>query len=152
MESYVSDKEDLSRAITIAVSAHDGHYGKDGLPYILHPIHLMNQFTNFNTMIVAVLHDVVEDTSWTLEDLEREGFNDHVIKCLDLLTHKEEDSYEKYIDRIRRSMSVVPILVKMADLKHNMDQSRILSPMTQKDVDRLNRYKLAYRELSDTGV
>ena len=91
----------LERAIEIAVSAHKDQIDKAGKPYILHPLRLMFKMQSENEMIAAVLHDVVEDTDWTIEKLEAEGFNEEVITAVKLLTHDKKVPYKKYIEAIK---------------------------------------------------
>ena len=132
----------LSKAIKIATDAHDGVLDKGGKPYILHPLHLMHQLM-FDTelAIIAVLHDVVEDSGWTIDELRDEGFPDRVLEALDLLTHKPEDSYETYIIAISDNYDA--IRVKRKDLEHNSDITR-LKGVTPKDLERMKKYHKAF--------
>ena len=138
---------DLQRAIEIAVSAHKGQLQKNGLPYVLHPLSLMQSVRSVNAKITAVLHDVVEDTAWTMEDLEAEGFSKQVLAALDCLTHTPEESYEDYISKIRTN----PLAreVKLADLQDNMNIRRI-PELQQKDLKRLERYHQAWNTLVES--
>ncbi len=87
----------LAKMIKLAVNSHDGQFGKDGLPYIIHPLHLMAQFHTNDMKLLAVLHDVVEDTSVTFDDLEREGVPMSLLYSLRLITHiKSEKTYDEY--------------------------------------------------------
>ncbi len=135
----------LERAIEIAVEAHAGQTQKNGTPYILHPLHLMLQMEDEEAQIVAVLHDVVEDTEVTLADLQAEGFSDEVVVAISLVTRQKGMSYEQFIEDIiphdlaRR--------VKLADLEHNMDVRRLPMPMIEKDFERLMQYREAYERL-----
>ena len=99
------DKEEgkkmLGLAIEIAVAAHKGQVDKGGFPYILHPLHLMNQLMfDLELATIAVLHDVVEDSKWSLEALKAQGFSARVIAALGLLTHHKGDSYSEYIAKM----------------------------------------------------
>ena len=138
----------LGRAIEIAVSAHAGQVDKGGKPYILHPLWVMNQVRHLGEdyMIVAVLHDVVEDTHWTIDALIKEKFNQEVMYALCLLTHDENLSYDDYI----KGISVNPIAkaVKLKDLEHNSRITR-LKGLRKKDFDRLEKYHRAYTYLKD---
>jgi (p)ppGpp synthase/HD superfamily hydrolase len=136
---------DLQRALEIAIEAHKGQWQKNGLPYVLHPLTLMLSVTSLEARISAVLHDVVEDTDWELQDLEAEGFSSSVIEALDCLTHKDGESYEIYIERIRGNK--IACEVKLADLKDNMDICRI-PELTEKDLSRLEKYHRAWLRLS----
>ncbi len=139
------ENELLERAIEIAVTAHRHQRQKNGLPYILHPLALMLRVDSVKGKMVAVLHDVVEDSSWTLAELEREGFPKEVLAALDCLTHREGESYEEYIDRI--SQNPLAVEVKLADLEDNMDITRLPAPLTEKDWQRLQKYRLAWERL-----
>jgi GTP diphosphokinase / guanosine-3',5'-bis(diphosphate) 3'-diphosphatase len=139
----------LGRAIEIAVSAHTGQTDKGGRPYILHPMWVMNQVRHLGDdfMIVAVLHDVVEDTDWKLASLIKEGFNDKIITALALLTHDHlNTSYDDYIKRI--SLDTIAKIVKLKDLEHNTKVTR-LKGLRKKDFDRLEKYHRAYTYLKD---
>ncbi|MEM9819217.1 MAG: HD domain-containing protein [Cyanobacteria bacterium P01_D01_bin.6] len=136
---------DLQRALEIAIEAHKGQRQKNGLPYVLHPLTLMLSMTSVEARISAVLHDVVEDTQWTLEDLESEGFPPAVIEALDCLTHRDREDYDAYIERIRNNR--IASEVKLADLKDNMNIRRI-PELKEKDLERLKKYHKAWRKLS----
>lgn len=141
----------LTRAIKFAASAHGGcENPKSKEPYIFHPLHVMLQCRESeHSAVVAVLHDVVEDTFYTFQDLKSK-FPDYVIKPLKLLTHdKKKDSYIQYIEKIADSGDEVAIRVKLKDLEHNMDLTRIPSP-TEKDILRNNKYRGARTILSIT--
>lgn len=128
------------KAMTLCYLAHRDQTDKGGLPYVFHPFHLAEQMQDENTTITALLHDVVEDTEYTLNDLERMGFGDEVITALALLTHKESEPYLDYIWRIRENP--IARAVKQADLCHNCDLSR-LDHVTDKDKSRIIKYKIA---------
>lgn len=136
----------LDKAISIAVAAHYGQKSKDGLPYIMHPLHLMMQLDTEDQELamIAVMHDVIEDSDFSFDDLKKAGFSRRVVKAIDRLTHREEDLYSEYIERIKESEDAVKI--KLLDLKHNMDVSR-LRFISDKDSKRLKKYHSAYAEL-----
>lgn len=134
------------RAMNIAYNAHHGQYDKGGYPYIHHPIHLAEQMDNEVECCVALLHDVVEDTDITFEDLERE-FPSEVIEALKLLTHDTNIEYMDYIKKIKTNE--VATKVKLADLKHNYDKLRIDRELTNTEKSKGNIYKEAYEYLSD---
>lgn len=135
----------LERAIQIAVGAHAGQMGKDGSPYILHPLRLMLKMTTEEERIVAVLHDVVEDTDITFDDLRKEGFTEAVIEALQLLTHDDDVPYDDYVAAIKPH----PLArrVKLADLEDNSDIKR-LSGIEDKDLQRLRKYHRAWMTLT----
>ena len=113
----------LERAIAIAAEAHTGQTDKGGAPYILHPLRVMLRVEGEDARIAAVLHDLVEDTHWTFEDLRREGFGDGVIAALDGLTRREG---EIYLDFCRRAATnKLARQVKLADIQDNLDPARI---------------------------
>ena len=135
----------LQRAIEIAVHAHCNQTTKDGQPYVLHPLTLMMRVDSEIEKIAAVLHDVVEDTPVTQDELKSEGFSDEVLAVVELLTHPEGMSYDDYIDRL--AVNPIARKVKLADLGHNMDITRIPDP-TPKDFERLQKYHRIWKKLS----
>lgn len=130
----------LDRAIEIAVKAHAGQIDKAGAPYILHPLRMMLRLTTDDERIVAVLHDVVEDSGVTLDDLRKEGFSGEIIEGVASVTKIED---EDYFDFIRRA-AANPIgrRVKLADLEDNGDISRIANPGAN-DMVRTEKYRKA---------
>ena len=136
----------LEHAIEIAVEAHKGQTDKGGSPYILHPLRVMMSVDGESEKIVAVLHDVVEDSDWTVDALLAEGFSVEVIEALKTVTKESEDEdYDLFIQRAMQN----PIgrKVKIADLRDNLDVTRI-SEITDTDVKRINKYKRALKFLS----
>lgn len=134
------------KAMLLAYQAHHGQLDKSGLPYIFHPFHLAEQMGDELTCIAALLHDTVEDTAWTLEQLAAEGIPPQVLEALALLTH---DSREPYLDYVRRIRSnPIARAVKLADLRHNSDLTR-LNTVTQKDLQRGEKYRRAIAILTE---
>ena len=134
------------RAAIVAYNAHAGQTDKAGMPYIFHPWHLAEQMTDEISVCVALLHDVVEDTSVTFGDLEGQ-FPREVIAPLKLLTREKGTDYFDYIRKIKADP--VATAVKIADLKHNADLSRFsVSLRTQAVLERAERYKKALAILS----
>ena len=131
----------LEDAISIAAQAHKGQKDKAGAPYMLHPLRLMLRMDSEAAMTAAVLHDVVEDTDWTLERLRGEGFSEEILEAVDCLTHREGESYEEFVERVRTN----PIArqVKIADLEDNMNIRRI-GQLGAKDLERLGKYHRAW--------
>lgn len=111
-----------NEAMKIAYAAHHGQVDKSGIPYIFHPIHLAEQMTDEYSVCVALLHDVVEDTDVTLEQL-REIFPKEVTDAVALMTHGDNEDYFEYVARLRDNP--IARAVKLADLAHNSDQSRM---------------------------
>lgn len=110
-----------NKAMQIAYRAHHGQVDKSGIPYIFHPIHLAEQMDDEISCCVALLHDTVEDTDVTLEDL-KEIFPPEVTDVVALMTHHDDTDYFDYVRRIKANP--VAKKVKLADLAHNSDQSR----------------------------
>ncbi len=134
----------LEEAIQIAVEAHENQTDKGGSVYILHPLRLMMQMPTEQLQIVAVLHDVVEDSDYTFNDLEEKGFSNEIIEALESLTKRENELYEDFILRVKKNKLAVQ--VKIADLKDNSDLKRIKNP-TEKDLERKEKYKRAIENL-----
>lgn len=111
------------KAMKLAYHAHDGQEDKNGIPYIFHPIHLAEQMTDEETTVCALLHDVIEDTSITLDYLREQGFPASVIEALSLLTHDKSVPYMDYVRAIKKNK--IAAAVKAADLRHNIDLSRL---------------------------
>lgn len=135
----------LTKAILIAAKAHDGQTDKGGNPYILHPIRLASKAKTTEESIVAVLHDVVEDSAVTLFDLKNAGFSLNIIEALDCLTRRADETYEVFIKRIK--FNPLATKVKLLDLEDNSDSSRIPN-LTDKDYERIDKYKKAIAELN----
>ncbi len=114
---------ETKKALKLSFEAHKNQVDKSGLPYVYHPFHLAEQMTDENSTVVALLHDVVEDTEYTFEDLQKLGFNDVVIEALKLLTHDDAVPYMEYVKAIKRNKTARA--VKLADLKHNSDLTRL---------------------------
>ena len=128
----------LERAISIAAEAHAGQLDKAGQPYILHPLRVMLRVSTLGERMAAVLHDVVEDTPVTLDQLAKWGFPEDVLAAVEALTKREGESR---IESAKRAVAnPIARSVKLADNAENMDLSRISSP-TQKDFERLEEYR-----------
>lgn len=134
----------LQRALEIARQAHDGQTDKSGMPYIEHSLRVMAMGRNDEERIVGILHDVIEDSNWTLPMLKDVGFTDEIIKALDAVTRRREESYDDFISRVERNS--LAVVVKLNDLTDNMDIRR-LPYLSDKDVKRLKRYLKAYKRL-----
>lgn len=135
------DETMIQKALEIAILAHEGQRDKAGKPYLLHPIIVATEMLTDDEIIVALLHDVIEDSDYTIEDLEGAGFSAPVIEAVQLLTHKQGVSYDEYIEGI--SKNKLATKVKMADLTHNADLSR-LPAVTEQDLNRQKKYKKAF--------
>lgn len=139
----------LEQAIEIASRAHRGQQDRRGEPYLLHPLRVMMGVDGLTAKIVAALHDVVEDTDVTLDQLRSEGFDQEVIEALDRITHREDQSYAEY--SVECSRNPIARQVKLADLRDNAALQRLLLRPDQfaKDSKRMHRYVLTYRFLTD---
>ena len=131
------------KAMIIAYEAHKNQVDKSGVPYIYHTIHVAEQMDTENECIIALLHDVVEDTNVTFKQLE-EVFSKEIIDILKLLTREENIEYDEYIKRIKNNS--IACKVKIADLTHNLDKTR-LDFVTEVDVKRNEKYKKALQIL-----
>ena len=128
------------RAILFAFDAHRGQYDKSGLPYITHPLHVAESMETEDECVVALLHDVLEDTDITIEDLTRIGITDRQIAALKLLCHDDSVPYLEYVQAIR--VDQIARKVKLADLHHNSDLTR-MNVITTQDIERVEKYKQA---------
>lgn len=132
--------EKTKRALKLCFEAHKDQLDKSGLPYVFHPFHLAEQMKDEATTIVALLHDVVEDTDYTFEDLEGMGFGAEVIEALKLLTHDDAVPYMDYVANLKHNP--IARAVKLADLSHNSDPTR-LEVMDEWAIKRAEKYKAA---------
>ena len=139
----------LDKAILIAAQAHLGQKDKMDVPYILHPLRMMLRFRSETEMIVAVLHDVVEDNpDWSFDRLRQEGFSEEIIQAVDHLTRRKDETYKEFTERAQQN----PLArqVKIADLEDNMDLKRY-KHLTEKDKKRLAKYHEAWVKLSEAN-
>ncbi|HOF16960.1 MAG TPA: phosphohydrolase [Bacteroidales bacterium] len=135
----------IEKAIEIAVAAHKGQKDKSGANYILHPLRVMERGKTEIEKICGVLHDVVEDSEWTFEMLEKEGFSNEIIDVLRCVTKEsEEEDYEVFINRI--AQNPIAVEVKINDLLDNMDITRFKN-LNEQDLKRLNKYLKAFWKL-----
>lgn len=136
--------EATKKAMRLCFAAHKEQLDKCGIPYVFHPIHLAEQMTDEDTTVTALLHDVVEDTGYTFEDLAAMGFNETVLTALRLLTHEKEVPYMDYVAKIKDNP--VAKAVKLADLAHNSDLTRLEAP-DEKALARAEKYAQATKLL-----
>lgn len=138
--------ENTKKALKLCFEAHKEQVDKSGMPYVFHPFHLAEQMQDEKTTIVALLHDVIEDTSYTWTDLEQMGFESDVMEALKLLTHDPIVPYMEYVAAIKGN----PIArkVKLADLRHNSDLSR-LNAVDEKSLERRKKYQNAIALLEE---
>ena len=128
------------KALKLCFEAHRNQTDKSGVPYVFHPFHLAEQMLDEDCTIVALLHDVVEDSEYRLEDLRAYGFSVAVLEALSLLTHEPGVPYLDYIENLKGND--ISRTVKLADLRHNSDLSR-LDHITDRDRQRVAKYKKA---------
>lgn len=133
------------KALKLCFEAHKNQTDKTGLPYVFHPFHLAEQMTDEYTTVTALLHDVVEDTDYTLNDLKEMGYPDEIIQALALLTHDDGSEYMDYVKRLKNNP--IARAVKLADLKHNSDLSRY-DTIDNRAIKRTAKYKQAIEILS----
>ena len=128
------------KAMILCFEAHKDQLDKSGIPYVFHPVHLAEQMDDEYSTVTALLHDVVEDTSYTFEDLQNFGYPEEVLEALRLLTHDKAVPYMEYVAAIKGN----PIArkVKLADLRHNSDITR-LNIIDQRALERVKKYREA---------
>ena len=136
----------LEDAIALAVKTHRGQRDKYGRPYILHPLRVMFRLTTDLEQMVGVLHDVVEDSDLTLDDLRQMGYSEDVLAALDGVTRREGETYDEFV--ARSQAQPVARHVKLADLEDNMDLRRLPAEFTDQDVARLRHYRRAWEQLT----
>lgn len=139
----------LEDAILLALKTHQGQKDKAGAPYILHPLRVMLSMATETEMIVAVLHDVVEDGETMIDDLRKAGYSEEILIAIDCLTRRNNEDYDKFIARLKDN----PLArkVKIADLKDNSNLDRITEPK-ESDYKRLEKYRRALKELMKSEI
>ena len=137
---------ETKKAMKLCFEAHRNQTDKSGLPYVFHPFHLAEQMTDETTTIVALLHDVAEDSDYSLQDIKAMGFSQEVITAISLLTHDKSVPYMDYVALIK--LNPVAKAVKLADLKHNSDLSR-LDVVDKKALERREKYLTAIAFLEE---
>ena len=140
----LSYNEQFQIALELAVEKHKNQTDKAGNPYILHPLHVMENVNNKEGKIVAILHDIIEDTDITENYLLKIGLSKRIVDAVVALTRSEDRDYQEYI----KNLSSNPLAkeVKIADLEHNMDLKR-LPTLEEKDLERNRKYQIAYHYL-----
>lgn len=133
-------------ALNLSFEAHKDQRDKSGMPYVFHPFHLAEGMHDEDTTIVALLHDVIEDTDTTLDDLKALGFSQAVLDAIALMTHDDEVPYMDYVAAIKKNP--IARAVKLADLRHNSDMTR-LDTVTPWDIARAEKYKKAIALLEE---
>ena len=132
--------DETKKALKLCFEAHKNQVDKSGMPYVFHPFHVAEQMTDEATTIVALLHDVVEDTDYTLEDLAAEGFGKDLLEAVALMTHEDDVPYLDYVAKLKDNP--IARAVKLADLAPNSDLSRI-GEVDEETKQRLEKYEKA---------
>jgi (p)ppGpp synthase/HD superfamily hydrolase len=135
-------------AVSLAVRVHTGQVDRAGHPYMLHVLRVTSRVFDATAQLVAVLHDVVEDTPVTLDELRLMGYPEEMVEAIDCLTRRDGERYEDMIERIARNP--LAVRVKLSDLQDHMDLRRG-TEITPDDLERIARYQKAYRRLT-TGT
>ena len=139
---------ETKKAMKLCFEAHKEQTDKTGMPYVFHPFHLAEQMQTEEETVCALLHDIIEDTPYTLEDLRGMGFAEAVLEALKLLTHAKDVPYMEYVEAIAKN----PIAkqVKMADLRHNSDRGRMAGePIDERMLARWEKYATALEYLEN---
>lgn len=140
--------DNTKKALKLCFAAHKEQKDKSGLPYVFHPFHLAEQMEDEESTVVALLHDVAEDTDYTLEDIAAMGFSRNVMEALALLTHDEAVPYMEYVKALRNNL--IARRVKLADLRHNSDLSRLdADQIDEKALARVKKYAEAIKRLEE---
>jgi len=134
------------KALKLCFEAHKNQMDKSGMPYVFHPFHLAEQMQTEETTVVALLHDLVEDTDYTIEDLTSMGFDKSITDAIALMTHADDVEYMNYVREIKNNP--IARAVKLADLKHNSDLTR-LDVVDQKALSRREKYLKAIALLEE---
>ena len=136
--------EMTKKALKLCFEAHKEQIDKSGMPYVFHPFHLAEQMQDEESTVVALLHDVIEDTDYTLDDLRKVGFDDSVLAAINLMTHEDGVPYMDYVEQIKTNP--IAKTAKLADLRHNSDMTR-LEVVTPRDQERAEKYLAAIKLL-----
>ena len=136
----------LATALLIAAQAHNGQTRRNNLPYLLHPFRVMLRMGSEEEMIIAILHDVIEDTDVTIDDLRAQGFNEDILEAIDLLTKKDGVDYAAYLETV--AANPLARRVKIADLCDNMNV-REIPDLQESDLKRLDKHHKALRKLEN---
>ncbi len=134
------------KAMKLCFAVHRDQQDKSGIPYVFHPIHLAEQMPDEATTITALLHDVVEDSPCTLEELRQMGFPESVLQAVGLMTHTDDTPYLDYVARLKHNP--IARTVKLADLRHNSDLTR-LDAVDEKTLIRVEKYRRAIALLEE---
>lgn len=129
------------KAMRLCYKAHDGQFDKGGVPYVFHPFHVAEQMNTEYDVCVALMHDIIEDTDYTIDDIRDMGFPKEIVEALSCITRDKSISYDDYILIVKTNE--IATRVKLADLEHNSDISRLPGDDTAYNNALLDRYKRA---------
>jgi (p)ppGpp synthase/HD superfamily hydrolase len=138
---------DISATMTLVNNAFAGKYDKGGMPYIFHLTHVASKFRELPEQTVALLHDIIEDTEYSLDDLQALGYPDEILRAVDCITKRKHEPYEVYLMRVKGNE--LARKVKIEDLKHNMDLSRLSKEGLEKGRERFQKYQNALKYLTE---
>ena len=151
-EEYKRIKETdelIYKSLEIVTRVFSDKQDKGGFPYVIHLLKVYSGVSDYTEKVCALLHDIIEDTDVTYDDLRDVGYNEEIIEILSILTKLKGEDYRDYIERIISSENSHAMNIKLSDLRHNMDSSRIKNP-TQNDYERITkRYEPAYEKISN---
>lgn len=145
---YLKNSSDfLYKTLEIVLKLFNGKLDKSGIPYIVHLMKVYEGVSDYQEKIISLMHDILEDTNITVKELEEMGYTKEILDTLIILTKEKGEYYPDYIDRIINSNNIHALNVKLSDLKHNMDITRIKNP-TVNDYERVSkRYLPAYNKI-----
>ena len=146
-ERIKNTDELIYKSLEIVSKLFNDKCDKGGLPYVIHLLKVYSRVSEYIEKVCALLHDVIEDTPVSYDDLKKIGYPNEVIEILEILTKLKGEDYRKYIDRIIESKNIHAMNIKLADLEHNMDLRRIVNPKAN-DYERISkRYEPAYEKI-----
>ena len=146
-QKIINANDLIYKSLEIVTRLFNDEKDKGGFPYVVHLLKVYSGVSDYTEKVCALLHDVVEDTDVTFEDLKEVGYSDEIINILKILTKNKGEDYRDYIDRIINSNNIHAMNIKISDLRHNMDITRIKNPTTN-DYERISkRYEPAYQRI-----
>ena len=137
---HLAGLPELEKAIALAAFLHVGQEDLAGNPYIMHPMRVMAKVKTYDAMVVAALHDLIEDTDITLDDLKELGFREEIIEAVDAVSKRDGEEYMDYV--ARAAANPIGLEVKLSDLKDNLDKTRKL-PDDERSKKKIRKYKKA---------
>lgn len=138
----------IEKSLTIALKAHAGQQDKAGKSYVLHPLRIMAQMETEYEMAVALLHDVIEDSAYTSDDLLQAGIPAEVVEAVQILSKVDGEDYDQFVIRVMRNPLATK--VKIADIEDNINLLR-LERVGEKDLERVAKYHSAWKTLQSVN-